>query len=338
VVEQVIEPTEVPLERLEAEICQGAAHLFAGMARWLLLVGEFDRRQGYAHWECRSSAYWLNWHCGISMRTGHEQVRVARALLEYPAIAAVFCRGELSYSKVRAITRVVTPATEAQLLEWAPHATAAQLERIVAGHRRVTRHETGQSHAARHVSALTDDDGSLVGTFRLDADEGAAFLAALTLGKDLLRAERSAERTAAERSAERTEEKRSAERSLDDCSPEPLRPAVANASARDGDEVVEHRPADASFPRRLCGVHRLQLGMELVEVRQRSEPDKLTVLADAEERHVVRTKSCDVECMHILGGLCRFAKARCFSRSARTSADSGSSIPTTNSPIGACRA
>ena len=58
---------------------------------------------------------------------------MARALLEYPATADSFCRGELSYSKVRAITRVVTPGTEAQLLELAPYATASQLERIVAG-------------------------------------------------------------------------------------------------------------------------------------------------------------------------------------------------------------
>src|SRR5437870_11403725 len=133
VTEEVAISTEVPLERLEAQICEGAAHLAAGIGRWLALVGEFDRRKGYERWECRSAAFWLNWHCGISIRTAQEQVRVARALLEYPATAEAFCRGELSYSKVRAITRVVTPATEAQLLEWAPTATAAQLEKVVAG-------------------------------------------------------------------------------------------------------------------------------------------------------------------------------------------------------------
>src|SRR5438105_14763628 len=90
--------TEVPLERLEAEICEGAAHLFAGMGRWLLLVGEFDRRKGYERWECRSTAFWLNWHCGISIRTGQEQVRVARALLEYRATAAALREGRIAYS------------------------------------------------------------------------------------------------------------------------------------------------------------------------------------------------------------------------------------------------
>src|SRR5438477_2496159 len=137
--EQVVTAVEVPLERLEAEICEGAAHLAAGMGRWLLLVGEFDRRKGYERWECRSSAFWLNWHCGIAIRTAHEHVRVGRALLEYPATAEALCQGQVSYSKVRAITKVMTPATEAQLLEWAPSATAAQLERVVAGRRRVER-------------------------------------------------------------------------------------------------------------------------------------------------------------------------------------------------------
>jgi hypothetical protein len=201
-VDQVVDTHELPLERLEADICEGAAHLVAGMARWLSKVAEFDRRKGYERWECRSSAFWLNWHCGISIRTAQEQVRVARALEELSAVAEAFGRGELSYSKVRAITRVATPATEAQLLEWAPQATAAQLERIAAGQRKVRRTEADEVHKARHVSALYDDDGALVGTFRLDPDEGAAFLAALTLGKDLLRAERSAERRSEKRSAE----------------------------------------------------------------------------------------------------------------------------------------
>ena len=225
-VEQVTEVREVPLERLEAEICEGAAHQFAGMARWLEKVAEFDRRKGFERWECRSSAFWLNWHCGISIRTAQEQVRVARALEEFSLVAAAFSRGELSYSKVRAITRVATPATEAQLVEWAPHATAAQLERIAAGQRTVRRNESEEVHRARHLTTLYDDDGSLVGTFRLDPDEGAALLAALTLGKDVLREQR----RSAERSGE--DEKRSAERTADDdCSPEAIRPPVSNADA-----------------------------------------------------------------------------------------------------------
>src|SRR3954447_14821100 len=97
---QAVASVEVPLERLEAQLTEGAAHLAAGMGRWLLLVGEFDRRKGYERWEARSTAHWLNWHCGVSLRTGQEQVRVGRSLLEYPAITEAFCSGRLSYSKV----------------------------------------------------------------------------------------------------------------------------------------------------------------------------------------------------------------------------------------------
>src|SRR4029079_12678723 len=98
VAEQVKACSEVPLEHLEAQITEGAAHIAAGMGRWLLLVGEFDRRKGYERWECRSTAHWLNWHCGLSVRTGQDQARVGRALLEYPAITEALCSGRLSYS------------------------------------------------------------------------------------------------------------------------------------------------------------------------------------------------------------------------------------------------
>ena len=132
VAEQVVASIEVPLERLEAQICEGAAHVAAGIGRWLLLVGEFDRRKGYERWECRSSAFWLNWHGGISVRTAQDQVRVGRALLEYPRISEALCSGRISYSKTRAITRVVTPETEATLIDLASAVPTSQIERVVA--------------------------------------------------------------------------------------------------------------------------------------------------------------------------------------------------------------
>jgi hypothetical protein len=178
---------QVPLEHLEAQITQLAGHRSAATCRWLLLVAEFDRRQGHARWECRSTAHWLNWHCGVSFPAGREHVRVARALEALPRTTDAFAAGRLSYSKVRAITRVATPATEQTLLDWAQHATAAQLDRIVAGRQTVERNAAQELTAARHVTASYHDDGSVVGSFRLDPEEGAAWFAALTRGKDLLR-------------------------------------------------------------------------------------------------------------------------------------------------------
>src|SRR4051812_2039292 len=221
VAQQVVASVEVPLERLEAQICEGAAHLAAGVGRWLLLVGDFDARKGYERWECRSTALWLNLHCGISVRTGQDQVRVGRALLDYPRIAEALCSGRLSYSKVRAITRVVTPETEATLIDLASAVPTSQIERIVAGRKRVDALDNAPSQKVRHVNTYEDEDGSLVGMFRLGPDEGAALLAAFTLGKDVLRHQKgSAEPSAV-----------ASEPGMDDCSSEPLRPKVSNADA-----------------------------------------------------------------------------------------------------------
>ncbi len=66
-------------ERLESEICELAAHISAATCRWLVMVAEFNRREGWADWGCRPCAHWLNWRCGLAMRAGREHVRVARS-------------------------------------------------------------------------------------------------------------------------------------------------------------------------------------------------------------------------------------------------------------------
>ena len=70
--------------------------------------------------------------------TAREHVRVARSLPELPRIHAAFACGELSYSKVRAITRIADAESEEELLGLARCLTAAQLERAVRAYRRVT--------------------------------------------------------------------------------------------------------------------------------------------------------------------------------------------------------
>src|ERR1039458_8281754 len=87
------------MERLEAEITQSAAHLAAAECRWLLMIAEFDHRDGAGSWGCTSTAHWLNWRCGLALGAGRERVRVARRLGELPVIAAAFATGQLSYSQ-----------------------------------------------------------------------------------------------------------------------------------------------------------------------------------------------------------------------------------------------
>jgi Domain of unknown function (DUF222) len=182
------------LERLEAEITTLAGHLAAAECRWLLMVAEFDRRKGYEQWGCWCASQWLGLRCGLEARAAQEKVRVARALDDLPAITEAFAKGELSYSQVRALTRVAEPATETDLLMIARHATAAQLERLVRSYRGVLRREdeTGAAQARHDRRSLRyhfDDYGSIVGQFRLDPEEGAVLIRSLEAEQ-----ERSAER------------------------------------------------------------------------------------------------------------------------------------------------
>ncbi len=128
---------DLTTERLEAQIVAMAGRRAADDCAWLLLIAEFDRREGWASWECRSTACWLSWHCGLSVVAAREHVRVGRALEHLARVRAEFAAGRLTYSKVRAITRVATEATEAWLVDLGLAATAAQLERICSTYRRV---------------------------------------------------------------------------------------------------------------------------------------------------------------------------------------------------------
>lgn len=165
-------------ETLESELVGLAGHLAAGHCRWLLLLAEFDTREAWAGPGLRSCAHWLSWRVGMSLRTGFEQLRVAHALTTLPAVTTAFAAGRISYSKVRAITRVATPDTEAVLLDLALAGTATHVERVV----RHTRQATTDPVAAarRELSWRWDDDGTLVLRGRLPAEQGALLVAAIT--------------------------------------------------------------------------------------------------------------------------------------------------------------
>jgi 5-methylcytosine-specific restriction endonuclease McrA len=176
---QDLDPLVVPLERLEERICELAAHLAAGTCRFLQLVAEFDARHGWACWDLPSCAAWLAWKCQVAPGTAREQVRVARALASLPRITAEFSAGRMSYAKVRALTRVATTVTEADLAEIAGPMTAAQCERFVAAHRKASDTEELASWAARRVSVHVGEDGSVTISAKLPAADGAVVLQAL---------------------------------------------------------------------------------------------------------------------------------------------------------------
>ncbi len=168
---------------LEARITELAGHLNAANRRWLALIAEFDRRKGWSDGLTQSCAHWLNWKCGIDMGAAREKVRVCHALEQLPSIGAAMGRGELSYSKVRALTRVACPATEQLLLMIALHGTAHHVETIVRQFRRVQESaemsREARQHANRSLTYSYDEDGSLVLKARLPAETGALVLGAL---------------------------------------------------------------------------------------------------------------------------------------------------------------
>jgi len=177
------------LDRLGDEIAELSAHVEAATARLLDLIREFDARGGWNS-GFRSCAAWLSWRVGLDLGAAREKVRVARALETLPLLAQALARGELSYAKVRALTRVATPETEERLLGVGLAGTAAHVERIVRGWRRVDRQaearETARQHAGRALHVHQDEDGTVVLRGRLAPEVGALLLRALAAARETL--------------------------------------------------------------------------------------------------------------------------------------------------------
>ena len=176
------EPAEpADLDRLGDRIAELSARIDAATYELLCYLREFDRQHG---WEgFRSCAHWLNWRTGLDLGAAREKLRVAAALAELPHIAAAMACGRLSYSKVRALSRVASPATEARLLAVACGATAAQVERLVRGWRQADQAAQADGEqvrlASRMLSTQVDDNGMLLLRARLTPEVGAVLLRAL---------------------------------------------------------------------------------------------------------------------------------------------------------------
>ena len=275
----------LPLEQLEAEITELAGHLAAGECRWLELVAEYDRRAGHETWGCRTIAHWLSWHCGLDMRSAREKVRVAHALGELPLVREEFATGRLSYSKVRAITRVATAATEEQLVMLAEHATAAQVERIVRTYRgmRSRGNETevaNQRCTDQYLQVDFDLDGTCIVSGRMPPEIGAAVLKAL----DVVRAHMPADQRGESGSAE---------------PPRPKRALNVDALAMMAETVMAtERCARDGGDRYLVGV-----SID-ADVLLHDDPDAVSELDDgvALAPETVRRLSCDASLMAVIRG------------------------------------
>ncbi len=181
------DPGTLSIAQLETQICELAVDINAATCAWLRLLAEFERRGGHERAGFHSATAWLAWHCSLTDRAARDQMRVARALEGLPKIEAAFAGGELSYSKVRALSRVATPEFEDELLEIARHGTAAQLERVVSGVRRAL--ATGEELALerRHLHLGWEPDGMLRISGVLPAEEGELLIKAIEAAREALR-------------------------------------------------------------------------------------------------------------------------------------------------------
>ncbi len=193
------DPEDQDTETLGESIVTLSAHLHAGNHRLLVIVAEFDRRGGWKPAGHRSCAHWLAFRTGISLGPARERVRAARALENLPLTSEAMSRGELSFSKVRALSRVAndlaTPEEEETLVEFARQCTAAQLETLVRGWKKLCRKDEidleRERHRSRFFSVSPDEDGMYLVRGRLDPEVGALLMRALEAAGDaLFRSER----------------------------------------------------------------------------------------------------------------------------------------------------
>lgn len=166
-------------------IAETAAVIDAATHRFLTQLREFDRVGGWHRAGAVSCAHWLSWRVGMDLGAAREKVRVANRLAELPVIDEALARGEVSYSKVRAMTRIATAGNETDLLGMARNTTGSQLERICRLKRSVNNLDAavakGQEECRRYVVQRSTDDGMVSTQVRLHPEEAARFIRALEL-------------------------------------------------------------------------------------------------------------------------------------------------------------
>ena len=189
-------------DQLADKITLLAGQINAATYRFLIMIAEFDRRKAWVGPGIRSCAYWLAWKSGLDIKVAREKVRVAKALAGLPKTNAAFEKGELSYSKVRAMTRVATEENESYLLDIAEYGTAEHVVKLAGAFRTVSRAEDFDGadamsvigefnesvvvseheldlrreqklYESRDVCCYQDDDGMWIIKARLPAEEGA---------------------------------------------------------------------------------------------------------------------------------------------------------------------
>ena len=177
--------TRRSLDDLETDLISLSSHINAQEYEFLVLLREFDLRQGWKAYLFSHCSEWLNMKCGMAPGTAREKLRVANALFDLPQTSTAFKNGDLSYSKARYLSRVATPVNEEHLLDFAIEATASQVERHCMELRNVQRSaSTGDAnrlHENRYLSCSPHSDGSVTLSVELPKETADLVMKALEL-------------------------------------------------------------------------------------------------------------------------------------------------------------
>src|SRR6056297_2189394 len=187
--DQAMNPADTTAEQdlsalSQAELEDGLARLcsryYATEFQLLRYIQECERRGGELSHGMKSTAHWLHARFGIALGAAREKVRVAHALSELPAVAETLSRGQISYAKVRALTRIATPDNESELLQMAHRSTAADMEQVCKEYRQLEKLQNPAwpaiQYRMRRLGWYWDEEGMLVVEGRLPPAEGALFI------------------------------------------------------------------------------------------------------------------------------------------------------------------
>ncbi len=181
---------EDALETLGDEIAVLAAQIHAATHEMLTRIAQFDRLGGWKRGGYRGCAEWLQLRTGMDPRTAREHVRCARALAHLPRMSASMARGELSFSKIRALTRFATAESEGDLLEYARMNTAAEVERLGRSWNELSRGDEAdverRRYRRRRFAIYPDEEGMYEIRGRLPAEVGVLLMRAVEAASDAL--------------------------------------------------------------------------------------------------------------------------------------------------------
>ena len=166
------------------------AEITAATREFLRALAESDRHRDWEAEGFGSCSEWLAWRIGITRDTAGEKVRAARALENLPLISKAMARGEVSFSKVRALTRAATPENEGDMLAYAKACSAASLERLVRGWKTLGRLDEERAERLRHrmrsFSVFPSNEGMYVVKGIVTPEVGALLMRAIEAASDAL--------------------------------------------------------------------------------------------------------------------------------------------------------